>query len=167
MDKNGGPAKARNKGVLAADADIVAFTDSDCVVDPYWISALSKKLLSDPNYAGVGGSVLPLDDDIYSRYYTFYKILEPPRELTYLVSANCMYWRDLLLKVDGFDDNIIKPGGEDVGLSLKLRKLGYSFGYEKNAVIYHDYRANLKDFAMTFYNYGFGCRLVTKNYFGV
>src|SRR5262245_6871280 len=29
-----GPAAARNKGILNAAAEIIAFTDSDCVVDP-------------------------------------------------------------------------------------------------------------------------------------
>jgi glycosyltransferase involved in cell wall biosynthesis len=166
MEQNCGPANARNHGILSSVGDAVAFTDSDCIVDPYWLDMLNNKLLTDHNYAGVGGSVRPLKDDIFSKYYTFYKILEPPESMLYLVSANCIYWRDRLLDVHGFDSDIKKPGGEDVGLSLKLYKKGYRFGYEEKAVVYHDYRSNLTDFAKTFYNYGYGCRIATARHFG-
>lgn len=110
--------------------------------------------------------MLPIGNDIYSKYYTFHRILEPPQSKKYLVSANCIYWRDPVMKVGGFDEDISKPGGEDVGLSFKLYNLGYRFGFEEKAVVYHDYRASLKNFAKTFYNYGSGCRLVTEKYFG-
>src|SRR5208337_1097497 len=84
MDKNGGPAKARNKGTTLASGAAVAFTDSDCVIHPGWIKNLSEKLASDKEFAGVGGKVLPLNDHKYSRYYALFKSLDPPPTLKYL-----------------------------------------------------------------------------------
>lgn len=166
MKNNGGPAKARNKGIAISEGDAVAFTDSDCIVHPYWIKHLSMSLERNRKYIGIGGKVLPLSDDIYSKYNTFHRILEPPQSRKYLVSANCIYWREPIIEAGGFDEDISKPGGEDIGLSFKLFNLGYRFGFNKKAIVYHDYRFNLRDFSKTFYNYGMGCRLVTEKYFG-
>jgi len=115
---------------------------------------------------GVGGRVLPRESDLLSRYYTFHRILEPPKSLLYLVSANCCYDRHAILSVGGFDEEVRRPGGEDVGISFKLSKAGYRFAFAEDAIVYHDYRNNLLDFVRTFRNYGIGCRQVTDKHFG-
>lgn len=163
--RNLGPAKSRNKGIYTANGDLIAFTDSDCIVDRYWLHYLHQPLLR-REYIGVGGRVLPVGNDVFSRYYTFHRILEPPESLKYLVSANCMYWSDPVKDVGGFEETISRPGGEDVGLSFRLYKAGYRFTFEERAIVRHHYRASLIDFAKTFYNYGVGCREVTEKYFG-
>jgi glycosyltransferase involved in cell wall biosynthesis len=38
---NGGPGIARNRGVIAAEADILLFVDSDCLVEAGWLEALT------------------------------------------------------------------------------------------------------------------------------
>ncbi len=166
MERNGGPAKARNKGILESEGDAIAFTDSDCSVHPHWIKYLLRGLENDNGHIGIGGRVLPLGNDIFSKYYTFHRILEPPQSRKYLVSANCIYWREPILEAGGFDEDITRPGGEDIGLSFKLFNRGYRFGFEDKAIVYHDYRSNIRNFSKTFYNYGLGCRLVTEKYFG-
>src|SRR5437870_13786471 len=40
-------AAARNKGILHAAAEIIAFTDSDCVVDRDWLRHLIPPLVQD------------------------------------------------------------------------------------------------------------------------
>src|SRR6476619_5819684 len=52
-----GPAAARNKGILNAAAEIIAFTDSDCVVDPDWLRHLIPPL-EKPLVGIVGGTIL-------------------------------------------------------------------------------------------------------------
>ena len=166
MNKNGGPAKARNRGIKKSSGDLLAFTDSDCIVEPYWIHHLVKSMKENRKVVGMGGRVLPLGKDIFSKYYTYHRILEPPESRIYLVTANCIYHRKEVVDVGGFVEDIPKPGGEDVGLSFKLYKRGYRFGFCEEAVIFHDYRASMRDFSKTFFNYGVGCRLVTDKYFG-
>jgi glycosyltransferase involved in cell wall biosynthesis len=50
-----GPARARNAGIILATGNIIAFTDSDCIVDPRWAEQLYQRLISCPEYAGAGG----------------------------------------------------------------------------------------------------------------
>lgn len=161
-----GPAQARNLGIQKARGDIIALTDDDCQVHPRWIEALSRSIYSDAKTIGVGGRVLPLRSDLLSRYYSFHRILEPPRSLLYLVSANCAYDRQAVLFAGGFDEEVRRPGGEDVGMSFKLSKAGWHFAFAEDAVVFHDFRNNLLDFAKTFRNYGYGCRQVTDKHFG-
>jgi len=159
-----GPANARNLGTKASSGEIVAFTDDDCITHPDWVLNLSKSINRHDKIIGVGGKVLPIRDDMISRYYSYYKILEPPSSLDYLVSANCCYFRDEVLDVGGFEEDIRKPGGEDVGLSFKLARKGWRFDKAEDAIIFHDYRSSVRDLGRTFWNYGQGCRRVTARY---
>ena len=53
-----GPAAARNLGIRSSQAEIIAFTDADCVADPGWLAALVKPFIN-PDVVGVGGNILP------------------------------------------------------------------------------------------------------------
>lgn len=166
LKENSGPGRARNVGTGHASGDIVAFTDSDCVAHKNWLRELVKEVNPSMGVIGVGGKVKPLNGGVLSRYSTFHRILAPPKSLIYLVTANCCYIREKILEVDGFDEEIPKPGGEDVALSIKLMKKGWKFHYSPMAVVYHEYRTGLGDFVRTFENYGEGCSYVTGKYLG-
>ena len=51
-----GPGPARNKGIEAAQTEILAFIDADCIADSKWLSALATAL-QDPSINIVGGDV--------------------------------------------------------------------------------------------------------------
>jgi mycofactocin glycosyltransferase len=76
------------------------------------------------------------------------------------VTANCAYRRSAILDAGGFEEALRVPGGEDPHLSQKIRARGYSLRYEPTAVVRHDFRENLFDFARTFFRYGSGCGYV-------
>ncbi len=162
-----GPGAARNIGIKLASSHLIGFTDDDCIVQKSWIKAIqnSKIWNNHRNIIGIGGKVLPFRKGIISEYFTFHSILEPPRPISYLVTANACYLKEGLIQVDGFNESYKYPGGEDCGLSLKLANKGYRFGYEKNMIIWHDYRTSLLSFFKTFYRYGRGCaEIVNKHY---
>ena len=52
--ENHGLSYARNAGAAAAQGEVLAYTDSDCMADPDWLYYLVGTLLSG-DYAGVGG----------------------------------------------------------------------------------------------------------------
>jgi glycosyltransferase involved in cell wall biosynthesis len=164
-----GPGKARNIGVQLASGRAVGFTDDDCVVHPAWVQAMAKSVIwsvgSDcGNIAGIGGRVVPFRGGLVSNYFTFHRILEPPRYNQYLVTANACYLRYPLEAVGGFDEGHRFPGGEDNALSFKLAREGFQFGYDKHMVVRHDYRTSLPSFIQTFFRYGKGCAEVTQKY---
>jgi glycosyltransferase involved in cell wall biosynthesis len=158
-----GPARARNAGIILATGNIIAFTDSDCIVDPRWAEQLYQRLISCPEYAGAGGRVLPLSDDIYSTYNTIFRILEPQQHLKFLVGANCIFWKQPVIDVGMFDDYFNQPGGEETALCMKLGIRGYRFGFETKAIVYHDYRKTLNAFIRSFLNYGTGEKIMIEN----
>src|SRR3990172_8237485 len=73
----------------------------------------------------------------------------PPPPRLYLVGANCCYRGDAVLDGGGFDEDIPRPGGEDIGLSVKLSRAGWEFGVVGGAIVYHDYRIDILDFLRT------------------
>jgi O-antigen biosynthesis protein len=56
----GGSSVARNRGVSEADADLVAFTDDDVVVDAAWLEWLVAPF-AEPGVTATCGMVLPLE----------------------------------------------------------------------------------------------------------
>jgi len=52
-----GPYYARNDGISIADGEIIAFTDSDCVVDRNWLKNLMRNYMHE-EIGGVGGQIL-------------------------------------------------------------------------------------------------------------
>ena len=161
LEANLGPGRARNTGIHRARAPVVAFTDSDCVVTPDWLVRLVRKLEPGGRVGGVGGKVLPLSTrTVTARYYVFNRSLEPPATGQYLVTCNCCYLREALLEAGAFTGDIRTPGGEDIAASILMWKKGWYFGYDEEAVIYHDFRDNLFNFYNTWRNYGYGTGLV-------
>ena len=166
LEKNSGPGCARTTGLQLARADVVAFTDTDCVVTPGWLLALVGALDPAKKIAGAGGRVLPLSrKSIFARYETVNGTLEPfhilPHPLAYLVSCNCCFLREALLSVGGFPSTVRTPGGEDIAASMRLYQEGWRFAYAPGALIHHDFRETLRKFIRTWRNYGYGCAYVT------
>ncbi|MCG8693614.1 MAG: glycosyltransferase [Minwuiales bacterium] len=52
-----GPGPARNRGVMAAETELIAFTDSDCVPAPDWLEAGVTGLRARPDCEILGGAV--------------------------------------------------------------------------------------------------------------
>jgi len=152
-----GPANARNEGILVASQPFVAFTDDDVVVTQHWLKRLVSKIIyTEPSIAGVGGRVLPLKNDILSQYYSEIKLLDPPKDLQYIVTANACFKKDVILKAGLFNKSFTFAGGEDTELCFRLRKMNYRFLFQHTAIVYHDYSSNFLDFCKTWIRYGKG-----------
>lgn len=54
-----GVSVSRNLAIRAARADIVAFTDDDCICDREWLAAIHAEFAADPAVLGVYGRVVP------------------------------------------------------------------------------------------------------------
>ncbi|MBC7506609.1 MAG: glycosyltransferase [Sandarakinorhabdus sp.] len=52
-----GPGLARNRGVAAARAPVLAFIDADCRAEPGWLQAAVNAVEADPERAVIGGEI--------------------------------------------------------------------------------------------------------------
>jgi len=157
---NAGPAAARNRGIAKARGPWVAFTDDDCVPEPDWLERHLEFLRERPELGGAGGKVVRLRDSFLGRYVDWTGVMMPLKlpdgSAEYLVTANAVYRRELLVALGGFTTTFKWPGGEDPDLSLRARQRGAVLGIHPAAVVGHDHRDTLRGIYRMFWHHGLG-----------
>jgi hypothetical protein len=126
-DRNGGPAAARNTGLAATIAPVVAFVDSDCVVDADALQRLARHL-HDPDVAAVAPRVRDPLLDMGSAP----AIVRPGSAVPYVPATTLVVRRTC---VDGFDESL--RYGEDVDMVWRLVEGGWSVRYDPEVAIAH------------------------------
>lgn len=79
-----------------------------------------------------------------------------------LATNNSAYKKSALFRIGGFDEMLIT--GEDVDLSWKLELGNYNIQFDKNFIVYHQYRSTIKEFIKEQVNYGVGRTLLINRY---
>lgn len=152
---NLGLASARNSAIKSIKAEYVASLDSDCKPDKDWLSNLIEHFDS-KKIGGCGGKLLErYQDDIcdlwrsvHMRQYWGDKEKHP----SFLFGSNCVFSTAALEKI-GFYDDGLRNNYEDVDISNRLTKAGYSLIYEPQAVAYHLRKDNLRTVLNNFWNW--------------
>lgn len=137
-DRGAGPA--RNGAVAASSGEILAFTDSDCVPEPQWLSAGLAAL---ERYDFVGGRVDVLVDDpaqptaaeAFERVFAF-NFEDYILRKGFTGSGNMFVSRAVFDRVGGFRTGV----SEDAEWSFRARGMGYRLGYAPDAVVGHPAR---------------------------
>lgn len=151
-----GPAAARNTGLRHATGDAVAFTDSDCVVDPHWLRHLVAPL-REPAVGIVGGRnlvrrpctrIAEFGERIHDHRRAI-QDLRPP----YAITMNWASPRADLHKVGLFNPRLLRCS--DVDLAFRLVEAGYRLVYEPNAIIYHRNRSTVLALMWEGYRHGY------------
>jgi len=166
---NAGPAAARNAGIAASNADIVAFIDSDCIASPNWLEQLVETLVR-TRADGVGGVIVGADSPRLVPQYLeavgFYRQRVRNGQVDYLLTGNAAFRRDALKAVGGFT---VKPGVwvEDVDLSFKLQAQGYKLAVADDAVVTHfGSPQSLRQLARGIFRYGRGSYALSDQWNG-
>lgn len=129
-----GPAAARNAGWYAARAEIIAFTDDDCVPEKDWLRSGLAAL--DAHTAAVWGRiVVPLPKDP-----TDYERDAAQLQSAGFVTANCFCRRFALIDIGGLDENFTAAWREDSDLYFTLLERGHAVAAAPTAVVVHPVR---------------------------
>lgn len=156
-EPNLGYGFARNVGLTTASGEIVAFVDSDCVLEKNYLKELIAVLTSKQDIAGVGGIVYSKERNYISesfnvRLFGISSFETEIREVDSISGGTCAYPKDLLIKVGGFNSEI--KGGEDFELNFRLRKSGYKLLVVPSARTYHYHPTSISRLITKWFSYG-------------
>lgn len=176
-----GLAAAHNRGLLAAESPIVAFTDDDVVVDQGWLAAIVAAFASAAGVGCVTGMILPLELQTREQvwldgYAGFDKGTErrlfdlgenrpddplfPFAAGTFGSGANMAFSTAVLNEMGGFDPALgagtRARGGDDLAAFLEVLVRGYRLVYEPAAVVHHEYAGDYDALRRQVHGYGVG-----------
>ena len=146
LGRNTGFAFAANRGVEAAESDLVALVNTDVVLAPDWLERMIAALESDPGAASVACKMVDLRDPdlLYDagdvlrrdgaceqrgRFERDDGRFDEPGEVFGACAGAALYRRSVVLDAGGFDERYFTYL-EDVDLALRLRLAGWRCRYE-------------------------------------
>jgi len=157
-----GPAVARNAGWRTATAPLVAFTDDDTLPDPSWLARGLAAMQAHPDWvaaagqvrvpsASAGGIGTATDGDIDSDIGrdgvpsrrdarpTDHELMTRGLETSEFVTANAFARREVLARIEGFDERFLRAWREDSDLQFRLQAQG-PVGRVADALVWHPVR---------------------------
>jgi len=173
VEKRKGLNLARNTGIKCAKGEIVAFTDSDCIVPPNWITKIVENF-KDPQISCVGGSAKALDNDFISQYadnsivrlMPFFTKREELKKVKpfFRHPAGCnMAFRRKVAEEVGYFDEHIQYGFDEVEFADRICRAGYKMVLDPDVLVWHKHRSTFREFLKQNFQYGKGSGLVLKN----
>ena len=138
---NKGLSVARNVGAEAATGEIVAYTDSDCVADPDWltylVSTMERKQLvacGGPNFPPPEDSLVPSAVAVSPGGPTHVLLTDETAE--HIAGCNMAFRRDTLLALGGFDPTY-RAAGDDIDMCWRFQDAGHTIGFSPAAIVWH------------------------------
>ncbi|MCM3873468.1 MAG: glycosyltransferase [Pyrinomonadaceae bacterium] len=138
--ENAGKGEALNFGLDHARGELIVALDADTLFVPQTIAALAHRF-QDPSIAAVAGNAKVGNRiNLVTRLQALEYITSQNLDRRAFASLNCItvvpgavgaWRRDLVKRAGGFSSDTL---AEDQDLTLELRRLGYTIGYEENAI---------------------------------
>lgn len=131
IERQGGPARARNRGARAATREILLFVDADVEVPSDLAAAVAALFDASPEITAVMGSydAAPAAPGLVSQYRN---LLHHYVHQTSCTEAST-FWagcgairRRTFLEMGGFDERFARPSIEDIELGARLTRTGYA-----------------------------------------
>src|SRR5438874_2748739 len=156
--ENRGLANARNTGLAAATAEILAYLDDDAYPDPDWLRYLAATFRR-TGYAGVGGpNIAPPGDGSIAECVARapggpVHVLVTDREAEHIPGCNMAFRTAYLEAVGGFDPRF-RTAGDDVDVCWRLQDRGWTLGFHPAAVVWHHRRNSVRTYWRQQIGYG-------------
>jgi O-antigen biosynthesis protein len=138
---NKGLSVARNVGLHAARGEIVAYTDSDCVVDPHWLTLVTRAMV-EGSLDGCGGpNYAPHEDGrveacVAASPGAPCHVLVSHDRAEHLAGCNMAFTKAALEKIGGFDPQFTSAG-DDVDICWRMLGAGFKLGFCPAAFVWH------------------------------
>jgi hypothetical protein len=170
---------ARNRAILEAGNEILAFVDDDVVVEPEWLRALATVFAQHPDVMVVTGLVIP--HELESEAQVLFEqhgglgrgfarrwvrvargetLTRAGNVTTFGTGANMAFRRAIFDRVGGFDPALdagtIAAAGGDTEIFLRLLKAGSTLVYEPAAVVRHRHRREYSALRAQLINWSIG-----------
>ena len=156
--ENHGLSVARNVGARLATGEIVAYTDSDCVVDEHWLRYLADAM-QDQQVEAIGGpNITPPSDGWVAKCVAVSPgnpshVMLDDRYAEHVPGCNMAFHRQTLLGLGGFDPQF-RQAGDDVDMCWRLLDANLPIGYASGAMVWHHRRATVSAYARQQKGYG-------------
>jgi len=163
---------ARNTGIRNSKSEIIAFTDSDCVLPTDWVQKIVKNF-SNPQIGCLGGNIKGWNGDFLSHYadnslmpvlrlFKKREVLDSIKLLTrYPAGCNMAFRRKALEDAGGFDEGIRYAFDEDEVIE-RVCKVGYKMVLDPDCLVLHKHRSSLKELLKQTFRYGRGMGFLLK-----
>lgn len=155
---NRGLSVARNVGAEAATGEIVAYTDSDCVADPDWLTYLVAKMEASglaacggPNFPPPEDSLVPAAVAVAPGGPTHVLLSDEVAE--HIAGCNMAFRRAALLELGGFDP-VYRAAGDDVDICWRFQDAGCVIGFSPAAIVWHFRRNTVRAYCKQQQGYG-------------
>lgn len=159
-----GPAAARNLGIKEAGAEIVGFTDNDCILKDDWARKMVETHGSDEYAIAIGGWTRTDVHNIKAAVSQFLSDgairtdINGRTEIVFFPTCNVSLKKNKIK--EGFNEFFPLPAGEDLEFFWRIYKKKHRLVYKKEIEILHDCHVGIKSFLKQAYMYGRGNLLV-------
>jgi cellulose synthase/poly-beta-1,6-N-acetylglucosamine synthase-like glycosyltransferase/peptidoglycan/xylan/chitin deacetylase (PgdA/CDA1 family)/spore germination protein YaaH len=159
---NAGKASALNTGIREARGEIVIALDADTLFAPQTVGALAHRFYNKELGAIAGNAKVGNRVNLVTRWQALEYITSQNMDRRAFASLNCITvvpgavgaWRkDLLIEAGGFPVDTL---AEDQDLTLRIRRLGYTIGYEETAIAWTEAPHNLRTLAKQRFRWAYG-----------
>lgn len=163
-----GLSAARNHGASQATGEILAFTDDDCVVDPYWLSELARAYAT-TDHAAIGGPNLSPPAATLQLALTTAAPGAPTHVMLndtlaeHLPGCHLSVKKTAFSEISGFDP-LFETAGDDVDFCWRLRDADFTLGFSASSFVWHHRRATPWRYLKQQMGYGRAEALLFKKY---
>ena len=171
---------ARNRAIIEAKGELLAYLDDDVTVDRQWLDGIKEAWAENPDAAAFTGLVLPYELEteaqiLFEKRGGFRRGFKKIRYGQILpgdpfypgsvsgtcgVGCNMAFKREVLIKLGGFDEALDTgaplPGGGDLDIFYRVIRGGYVLVYEPRYLIYHQHRRELAKLRHQYWTWGLG-----------
>jgi cellulose synthase/poly-beta-1,6-N-acetylglucosamine synthase-like glycosyltransferase len=160
--QNGGKAAALNYGWQRSKGEVIIALDADTLFEPETIGALAHRF-ADPRIGAVAGNAKVGNRiNVVTKWQALEYVTSQNFDRRAFASLNCItvvpgsvgaWRRQVLEEAGGFSPDTL---AEDQDLTIQVRKLGYTIGYEENAIGLTEAPDSLRNLAKQRYRWSFG-----------